>query len=120
MDSQNNREQLLARWAELAPQECDITTRYSEPPISIWRLNRRGHFDESAAVFPALLLSALIEAVRARGWHSVIWNDDEAFAHVKRADSELLGKAAGYQPCDALLAAYVRALEATCQTELKS
>ena len=115
-DSNNQREQLLRRWAEVAPRECRLARGMvsREPrPYAVsykeqWLRVDLYHSPE------ALLLVALIEAIRARGWDARMDIDAalcQAFAVPDSPVNEQFG--ASKEPCDALLAAYVAALEAT-------
>lgn len=117
------RETLLRRWSELAPGECEINERspglgkprisFKVPPFEGWYLH--GHI-----VGNALILSALIEAIRARGKHYTIesyvsdegiWAKATMILEYGNRHARRHGYAA--EPCDALLSAYVQALEVT-------
>lgn len=116
-DTANNRQRLLARWSELAPGECSyygggscvllghFAIETTEPPADS---TDAAHI-HSAAIDRAIVLSALIEAIRARGWHYQIEsNNTKHIAFVVRRT-----RVVADEPCDALLSAYVAALEAT-------
>jgi hypothetical protein len=102
-----DRTALLLRWSELAPEECEYV------PIS--PLGRNGR---------AVLLSALIEAIRKRGWHYTLESDEEPeneqpaawhAARILQAPFSLMGRPSvteAAEPCDALLQAYCLCLQA--------
>lgn len=109
MPKQVDRQELLRRWSEIAPGECEIDGDY-------WRFKPQhvgSHFDRPF-VFPALILAALIEAIRARGWHFTLetgleseYCADVSLGTGKPGDSTFSHAA---EPCDALLQAYCQML----------
>lgn len=65
-----NREQLLKRWNELAPGECEVDV--SQYGTQVWVRHdgaKRFRDDPPTGTDQARLLLALIEAISARGWH---------------------------------------------------
>jgi len=120
------REELLKRWAKEAPGECRAeTNRYG---TQVW-VRHGGAFrfqdDPVSALDKATQLSALIEAIRARGWHYNLFSDETEKGNEEPAawhSASIYGNrenvvpkttAERSEPCDALLSAYVQALEAT-------
>jgi hypothetical protein len=121
-----NREELLSKWAELAPGECSITTSGNQlvlqflgthlgmTPLPISKRNE------------GMVLSALIEAIRARGWHyrlqsdetdpeneqGCAWHRASVYPDTPLYTSRDMTESRA-EPCDALLSAYMAALEAS-------
>lgn len=118
-----DRMELLARWSEIAPSECDIRPDpVSEDVHEVITFAARGRsmYITDSPYFEAVLLSALIEAVRARGWHYTLesYQSDDGIWHSALAiwecgNHHARKRAYAAEPCDALLSAYVAALEAT-------
>jgi len=120
------REELLKRWAELAQGECEVWREAAPYLLPEFRFVALGAVVDMGDYHDrAVLLLALIEAVRARGWHYRLrsdeteteneepcaWHDARVF-YSKTYPTQGLDASAA-EPCDALLSAYVQALKAT-------
>ncbi len=110
-----DRSALLDMWSKNAPGECEP----GSPGIWRIKLDQTMHFlGGRSASARAVILAALIQNIGGRGWLYTLTNTDSDFgaathqAAVIREDNGL-SEARADQPCDALLAAYVRALEQT-------
>ena len=111
------RDVLLRKWSELAPGECGKAELNGPRRLAIpGPEGKELRYIRRAELFGvddrAILLSALIEAVRARGWACTLTAGyDSASAYV------IYNKGTEYQfcampeLCDALLAAYTQAIE---------
>lgn len=117
MSEQVDRELLLKRWAELAPGEC--TSGLLSDGQVVWGFNG-GPLVNSPHFFPAILLAGLIEAIKNRGWLFHLEGDapmgeDENPAYwydaLVDADGQGFQVTLVAEPCDALLSAYVQAIE---------
>src|SRR5882672_4229647 len=107
------REANLKRWSELAPGECTIRSHSIEVGILSSTIGTSSGFHmnpELTFCDRAVLLSALIEAIRARGWHYALTDEgDEHLAGVIPSPNPLgAGERFAAEPCDALLSAYVQ------------
>lgn len=119
------REANLKRWSELAPGECTVRAHSVEVGILSSTVGTSSGFHmnpELTFCDRALLTAALIEAIRARGWHyqlesqenlsgryeqATIYRDPGQYVLADGDDARAL------ESCDALLSAYVQALEST-------
>jgi hypothetical protein len=107
------RETNLRRWSECEPGEC---CDFGELGYSFVHLHITKRIGDP--LMPLVLLSALIEAIRARKKHYVlesyvsddgIWAKATMILEYGNRHARRRGYAA--EPCDALLSAYVQALE---------
>lgn len=111
------RQKNLERWERLAPQECYLQ-RYGMSSTPYWVV-RGIRLDAVNVNSDYYLLGALIEAITARGWsyaikggvyagtckqHGTVWRDPDT--EPKATDAR------GDSPADALLSAYLQAIEA--------
>lgn len=104
--------ELLKRWAQLQPSRCNMRTETLGPALVT--LGGYGHYYWGEPASAAVVLAATIEAITARSWmwslgtvtsRPSIWgfvNPDGTRSH----------EGAAATPAEALLAAYLSALEA--------
>ncbi|HEX7038900.1 MAG TPA: hypothetical protein VF202_02180 [Trueperaceae bacterium] len=116
--------ELLEKWAALEPDWCrvdderasvmaDVGTPLERPRFTA-QYHRLGQYEPD-------ILAAVIEAVEARGWDWMLWGDGkgtrEGCVRVPSTDLKRLDTPYGpglvqVSPAEALLAAYLAALEA--------
>jgi len=129
-----NREELLSEWARRAPGECEIQKRspgLGKPRISFQVKPFEGWYLHGHVVANAMILSALIEAIRARGWHYVLhslaedaaegpkqWSVATILTAPNWSEAEYEGREV--EPCDALLQAYVTAIQAAEEDKVET
>jgi hypothetical protein len=109
-----DRTALLSRWSELAPEECATSrsgTNLILSPFQTFCLN-----PELTLTDKAVLLLALIEAVEKRGWWLTLesgYRQEAGYTVTVGSGHENFLAQEHPEPCDALLQAYVSALEAS-------
>ena len=114
----DQRKALLQKWFELEPQ--DVLPKPQRDEVTAWGGNVSTR---------AILLGWVIRAIRERGWHYCLasdetepeneqpaaWHKASIFPDTSFVMSDHEGMAE--EPCDAMLSAYVQALEATKEKE---
>lgn len=106
-----SRDELLKRWSKLAPGECVFVSSHA---LSVG-------IGLHAILLPltrpeeGILMLALIEAIRARGWYFLMQSTD--YGIKASVNSIVRNHATEPEACDALLLAYLAALHAHCNHE---
>jgi hypothetical protein len=104
-----DRMELLEAWVKLAPNECELDGGYLRYlPKGV------GYYTYSPFMFEAFLLNALICAITDRGWEYSLSSVDNG-EHLAGIITIPLGRGTCEKfatvPCEALLSAYVTALQ---------
>lgn len=104
------RQKNLERWEKLAPRECYLQ-RYGTSTTPYWVV-KGVVLDRVNVNLDYYVLGALIESITARGWDYAIESDIPRVTASVFANDPNYAIAHAGQPADALLSAYLQAIEA--------